>query len=162
VNPRKQINKLIKIYDTMHKILEIDGVQRVIIYKIHNGGGVIKPTGDLYSSILYEDYVKPFKSKKELSQRIVMDVDSLKIIRSAMESKRYLVRTSDLPEGNTVKEVYIGDDVKSSIIYFLRQDKKSAFFCSVATSKSDREWMTSPKEYVQVDALVNIIRQNIK
>jgi len=155
VSPRKQIRKVVNIYDEMHAVLEETNVERFLIFKAHNGGGVITPNGELYVSTLYEDYTDPFISVKADYQKLPVDVVYAKMLLEIIKNKKVDYKIEEVPEG-ILKEIYLKEGVRRSLIYFLGQDRKNVYFCSCATSQD------IIYDEITVDLAVNKIKQNIK
>lgn len=154
-SPKKQISKVVKIYDAMNKVLEETNIERFLVFKVHNGGGVINPTGDLYVSVLYEDYRLPFSSVKTDYQKLPLDNSYAKMLVDIIKEKKVHYNITNMPEG-LLRQIYSKDKVESSIIYFLGQDRKNVYFCSCASSHSNIY------DELIVDLGVNTIKQNIK
>lgn len=159
VTPKKQIKKVVAIFDTMHRILEETPVERFLVLKAHNGGGIIKPSGDLYVTVLYEDYTHPFSSIKADYQRVEVDKEYAKMLLDLLSSKKIVLQTEELENG-LLKTVYQNYGIKEGIIHYLGQDKKSVYFSSAGSSK-EKGWLQGADD-TQLDLLVNIIKQNIK
>lgn len=154
-SPRRQIAKVVGIYDTMHEVLEQTNIERFLIFKAHNGGGVISSTGDLYVSALYEDYTEPFHSVKSDYQRLPVDIVHAKMLLEIMSKKKIDYKVDEIPMG-ILKSIYQKEGVKRSLIYFLGQDRKNVYFCSCATSKEFIDYE------LNVDLAVNKVKQNIR
>jgi hypothetical protein len=156
-NSRTQIQKVVNIYDAMHDILDTTSTQRVMIFKAHNGGGIIKPSGELYSSCLYEDYIDPFHSQKAKYQKIELDGIYLKMLLETMQDGYVHLKTSEMKDG-LLKGIYQSEGVTESRIYYLGRTKKYVFYCSLANSK---EWLMDQAEKSKLDMGVSKIKQNI-
>lgn len=154
-SPKKQIMKVIRIYDAMHKVIQETNVERFMVFKAHNGGGVINPTGNLYVSVIYEDYDHPFVSMKDNYQKLSVDVPYAKILVEVIQYKKIDYNTEQMPDC-ILRQIYVNEGVKRSFIYYLGQDRKNIYFCSCATSHEQIE------RKILVDVGVNIIKQNIK
>src|SRR5678810_755741 len=89
VLPRKQIEKVVGIYDSMHKLMEETSVERMLILKTHNGGGLIKPSTPLYISALYEDYTTPLDSVKSDIQNVLLDEEFIRMMLELCKFKVY-------------------------------------------------------------------------
>lgn len=154
-SPRRQIAKVVQIYDSMHSVLDETNIERFLIFKAHNGGGVISPSGDLYVSALYEGYKDPFHSVKGDYQRLPVDIVYAKMLLEIMRTKKLDYKLEDIPPG-ILHNIYNKEGVKRSLIYFLGQDRKNVYFCSCATSKEFVDYE------LNVDLAVNKIKQNIR
>jgi hypothetical protein len=157
-NPQKQIEKVINIYDTMHLVLEETAVERFIIFKAHNGGGIIKPSGELYVTALYEDYTYPFHSVKSQYQKIEVDEIYARMLLDVIQKGQVHLYADEMKDG-LLKGIYQSEGVHEARIFFLGQDKKFIFYCSCATSK---EWLISQGEKARLELAVGKIKQNIK
>lgn len=158
ITPKKQIQKVVKIYDTMNRILEETVIQRCLVFKVHNTGGLIRPTTELFASVLYEDYRIPFTSVKEGYQRLPVDKEYIKMILDVMEKKKDFYETESIPNG-MLRDIYVREGVRNSIIYFIGQDRRNMYFCSVGTD-FDSDFLK--KQGISIDIWINIIKQNIK
>lgn len=161
INPKKQIEKVINIYDAMHRILAETNVERLLILRAHNGGGVIKPTGELYASVLYEDYLYPFHSVKSDYQKLPVDKEYAKMLLKVMQEKHVSYKVADMDENSILRKVYESEGVRYSNIYYIGQDKTNIYYCSTATSLDFDNWLSRVDQTV-VEICMNIIRQNIK
>lgn len=160
VTPRDQVKKIVTIYDTMHRIVEDSPVERFLILKAHNGGGVIKPNTPIYSSVIFEDYTHPFRSVKDQYQKLQADEEYLRLLVDVISKKRVVLKTNELSPG-LLKTIYDGEGVKYSEICFLGNDKKNIYYCSCATSV-ENGWEQSPYDKNLIFMAVNTIKQNIK
>lgn len=158
ITPRKQISKVVAVYDSMHKILDETAVERFLIMRAHNSGGIIKPNTPLYTSVIYEDYTHPFKSVKDDYQRLAVDEEYLRMLVSLCSQKSVKVFTSDLPNG-MLKSIYEGEGVKYAEFYYLGQDKKNIYYCSCATSTS--AWEDNSYQKMTIQIQMNTIKNNI-
>jgi hypothetical protein len=159
-SPRHQVEKIVNIYDQMHRIIEETPVERFLIFKSHNGGGVIKPNTPLYSSVIYEDYTAPFKSVKDVYQRIEADEEYLRMLVEMIQKKSIILKTEKLPPG-LLKNIYKAEGVKYAEKYFLGTDKKNIYYCSCGTSV-EGGWENNAYQKNAIYMAINIIKQNIK
>lgn len=156
----KQVRKVVAIYDTMAQILDETSVERILILRLHNGGEVLKSTGEMYVSVLYENYDEPFHSIKAVYQRVEVDREYARMILRLMQDKKVNYKVANMPEG-FLKNVYLSEGVKSASLHYLGQDRRNIYFTSSVTSQ-DGDWMTTPQEFVPLEVYINIIKQNIK
>jgi hypothetical protein len=159
--PEKQIKKVNNIYDEMHRILSDTPVERLLILKAHNGGGVIKPSGNLYVSVLYEDYDQPFKSVKANYQALPVDKDYARMLLDVLNQKKVFINTETAPSTSILKSLYELEGVKSSAIYCLGQDKKAVYFCTFSASKPLEDWLDSSTT-ANLEIASNKFSQNLK
>lgn len=157
-SPEDQIRKVVEIYDIMHEIIDKTSVQRILILKAHNGGGIIKPTGELYVTALYEDYIHPFSSSKGNYVKYPVDKDYARMLLEIIQSGRVELVTSQMADG-LLKGIYVTEGVSNSKLFYLRQDKKSIYYISVSSSSP---WPEGPQTDSILSILINKLRQNIK
>lgn len=157
---QSRIQRVINIYDEMHRVLAVTHAERFLVLRAHNGGGVIKPSGPLYASVLYQDYDKPFEDVKQKYQNFPVDKEYARMLLDIMQNKKVYYDTMDMPE-SVLKHIYINEGVRHVFIHYLGQDRKNIYFCSVATSKKVLTWKNTGDE-MEIDIAANLIRQNIK
>lgn len=152
-----EITKVVKIYDLMNHVLTESDVERFVIFKAHNGGGIIKIGSDLYASCVYEDYRSPFKSIKDVYQNVSLDKEYVKTLLEIINNKSTTIITSEQPD-SLLKTIYEASGVKKAKLFFLHQDKKYAYYCSVATSNENADF-ESAKARLTIDLTVDKIKQ---
>jgi hypothetical protein len=157
--PSKQIKKIVRIYDEMHRVVELTEVQRFIIFKAHNGGGLIRTNTPLFVSALHEDYSAPFTSVKETYQQVSVDGEYIRMLSAICENKSVKLKTSEMKEG-LLKDIYVAEGVRYAEIYFLGQDRKNLYFTSIASAWEDG-WSKDPEQELVVKLAINSIRNNI-
>lgn len=157
--PEKNIRKVVAIYDEMHHILNETPVKRLLILKAHNGGGVIKPSGNLYVSVLYEDYKFPFITVKSNYQSLPVDKEYAKMLVELMSSKKFVMEVDKMPD-SVLKGIYKTEGVQSSTAYFLGQDKKAVYFCTFANELELSQWFDLAQQ-TNCEVAVNKFRQNL-
>lgn len=160
MRPSKEIVKVVKIYEAMHKMLENNKVKRVLVLKAHNGGGLIRPNTPLYVSAIYEDYMSPFYSVKETYQKVVIDEAYIRTLIDLCTKKHIKIKVKDLKQC-LQKDIYDGEDIKYSELYYLGQDKKNLYFCS-CSSKEEGGWENDKQQALINNMAVNAIKNNIK
>lgn len=159
VTPKDQIRKVVLIFDTMNRILGESKVQRVLVLRAHNGGGIIKPSGDLYVSAIYDDYREPFEATKQDFQKLEADMQYAKTLLDVIQNGKVRYSIDNMPDG-ILKRVWKSIGVTHGLIYYLGQDNKNIYLCTCTTSYTGL-WLTGEEE-TELDILVNIIKQNIK
>lgn len=157
--PSKEIKKIVRIYDEMHKVVELTEVQRFIIFKAHNGGGLIRTNTPLFISALHEDYSSPFTSVKANYQQISIDGEYIRTLSAICEDKVIKFKTSEMKDG-LLKDIHIAEGIRYAEIYFLGQDRKNLYFTSIASAWEDG-WSKDPEQELVVKLAINTIRNNI-
>lgn len=157
--PRKQIQKVVNIYDWMHYVLNNTKVQRFVIKKAHNGGGLIHPTTPLYITAIYEDYSHPLKPVKDDYQRLQIDEEYIRMILDLCRNKVVRLKTKDI-KSSVLKTLEEGQGVKFVEFRYLYQDRHSIYFCSLVTAEEGESFDT-PLQQSSIALAINGIRNNI-
>ena len=108
-------------------------VERVLIVKTSNGGGVPKPTTHVYSSVLeetYDDHVKPLKPDW---QNQMTDSAYDEIIMKLSGKKMVKVKTLEMENG-MVKNIYLRNGSQGAINFMVR-DQFPFVYVSVVIDK---------------------------
>ncbi len=159
LKPSREIKKVVKIYDEMHRVLADTDVERFLIFKAHNGGGLIRPMTPLYASVIHEDYTEPFTSVKEKYQQLRIDSEYIRLLDQVCGLKKVEIYTKDV-KSQFLKEIYDGEGVKYSEVFFLGQDKKNLYYCSIVSSK-EKAWQNHKDQELAISIAINNIRNNI-
>lgn len=159
LRPSKQIGKVVNIYDAMHYILENSNVERILILKSHNGGGLIKPDTPLYVTCLYEDYTNPLESVKSFYQKMEVDEQYIRMLRDLSQAKILKRRTENLDDG-LLKNAFVKDGILYSEMQYLGQDRRNLYFCSLVTTQSTDFERATDRTAIQVS--VSGIKNNIR
>lgn len=157
--PFGQIKKIIRIYDALHVILDNNDVQRVLIVKAHNSGGLIKPHTPLYITALYEDYTAPLESIKDKWYKVAVDEEYIRILLQLCkeEKVRFIIKNM---KPSMLRDTYLSAGIQYGEFHLLGQDKKNIYFCSVV-SMWEKGWVDSISQIMNIDLAVNTIRNNI-
>lgn len=158
--PSKQINKVVRIYDSLHRLIEETKIQRILIIKAHNGGGLIKPDNSLYISVLYEDYTHPLDTIRNDYQKIEVDEEYVRMLRDLSFKKYLRININGLKSG-MLKDAYQKDDIRHAEAHFLGQDRRNVYFCTLVTTEEGEEF-DSPLQRATISVVINSIKNNLK
>lgn len=158
--PSRQIEKVVEIYDSLHRLIDETKVQRVLIFKAHNGGGFIKPDTPLYVSSLYEDYIHPLDSIRNDYQKMELDEDYVRMLRDLSVKKMLRINVKSLKAG-LLKNSYARDGVTYAEMYYLCQNRKNLYFCSIVTTIEGENFDT-PIQRSTISLVINNIKNNIR
>lgn len=159
-SPKKQIQKVVSIYDSMHNVLDETPVERFLIFRAHNGGGIIKPNNTLYVSVIYEDYTNPFRSVKDLYQKVALDEGAIRFLLDLSHQKVLQIKTKELREG-LIKSIYEGEGVMYAEAHYLGHDNKNIYYCTCGTSV-ESGWEDNSYQKMTIQMQINNIKNNIK
>lgn len=155
----ESIKQIIGIFDEMKFVISETDAERILVFKIENGGGIIKPGVQLYYSVIYEDFEKAkFDSTKDRFQRIHLDSEALTMLSQAIDKKSIAVDASMLPQNSMMFGIWEQQGITYSEYYHLQSTKKCVFFCSVSTTSVTRLF-ASPMQHSIVSLSVEKIRQ---
>lgn len=150
---------MVDIYDAMHKLMEDTTVERFLILKTHNGGGLIKSTTPLYISALYEDYTSPLMSVKGDIQNLLLDEEFIRMLLELCRTKSYRSYTKDL-KSEFLREFLQGNDITFIEMRFIKEDRKNLYICSFVTTDPEQNFDT-PVQQTAITVATNKIRNNI-
>lgn len=159
--PSGQIKKIVSIYDTMHRILDDTDVQQVLIFKVHNGGGLIKPNSPIFVSVLYEDYTTPVRSVKDSYQRLEVDREYLKMLSELYEKRHIKIKTNKLIPKSLQHSLNVLEGIEYMEFFFLGQDRRNVYFC-VCSSVWENGWSEKIDQDAFVKLSINSIKNNIR
>lgn len=159
VLPRKQIEKVVALYDAMHKLMEESSVERFLILKTHNGGGLIKSSTPLYISALYEDYTSPLGSVKSDIQNIQLDEEFIRMLLELCRNKVYRSYTKDV-KSDFLRTFLEGDNITFIELRFIKEDRKNLYISSFVTTNPEQDFDT-PVQQTAITVAVTKLRNNI-
>lgn len=157
--PSRQIAKVINIYDALHRVVENTNVQRVLIMKAHNGGGLIRPDTPLYVTVLYEDYTHPLTSIKADYQKIEVDEPYVRLLMDLILQKNVSLDVGVL-KPSILKISYDSQAIKYAEMYYIRQNRRNLYFCSIVTTEEAEVFLDS-KQRAEILLLLNTLKKNI-
>lgn len=154
-----QIKNVVAIYDNMNYVLARTPAERFLVLKAHNGGGIVRPGESLYGSIIYEDYRAPLTSVKAAWQGFEFDSEYLKLITNVYADGHSRIHTTRLNRG-ILKNALESVSIRYSEMYFLHQNKKASFYCTISTTKDEN--FDHPAHRNEITIAVNNIRNLLK
>ena len=132
---RVQLERVVKLYDAMISLSSMEDIQRVLILKIENSGGLIDPKVQLYASVLHEDYRSPINTVKTKYTKIPIDQVYVRMLHKLIQNNSVHYIISDMEDG-LLKTIYSSSGIKAAEIYYLGSDPKAVYIMSVASTSS--------------------------
>lgn len=132
---KAQLERVVKLYDAMISLSSMEDIQRVLILKIENSGGLIDPKVQLYASVLHEDYRSPVNTAKTKYTKIPIDQVYVRMLHKLIQNNSVHYIISDMEDG-LLKTIYSSSGIKAAEIYYLGSDPKSVYIMSVASTSS--------------------------
>lgn len=164
-SPASSIVDLNDIYTKcMKPVLDGTPAERFLIVKIENGGGRITPGAQLFSSVIYEDYVKGRHSVMDKYQRLNTDKSTIELLIALCSQGSAKIKMSDLADDNRVKNFAAKDKITYSELYFLAQTDSKLFYCSIGTGLEfgkgvgDAAPFDEPTTRAEIELSVNNLR----
>lgn len=127
--------KVISIYQAMNSVLQETSIDRFLILKTTNGGGKPVVGRPIYASVIYEDYNSPFKTVKEKYQHLHVDKEYIQMLIESESKGVCKMVVDEMPEESLLKKIYKAEGVEYSEVYYIHQNSKEYWYCSVSTGK---------------------------
>lgn len=153
----KQISS---VYNNMNTVLQETKANRFLILKTENGGGRPIVGRAIYASVIYEDYNSPFKSVRNEYQRLLVDQEYIQMLIEAQSQGVSSLVVKQMPDKSILKRIYTQEQVKYSEIFYLHQNKKEYWYCSIATNEDVDHYNGS--DGLRIELAVNNIREIFK
>lgn len=155
---QSNIKSILAIYDEMKRIIVNTNAERVIIFKLENGGGIIKPGAQLKASIIYEDFEKDkFESVKDRLQDVKLDSEGLNILSQCIDKKSIKIDTNSMQPVGLLYDLWRTEGVQYLEMYHLLNSRKAVFFCSIGTKEKDEKFDTGG-QHSEFSLSINKIR----
>lgn len=134
-----------QVYELMNRVVDREelGIHRMLILRIHNGGGNLSSSRTTYASVVYEECRPPLKTIVERYQSVPSDKYYMHLLQDIRLYGSALVITRDMPE-STLRDIFTVQGVVACKFYFIKE-KKCGFLwrsssemhiCSIATADS--------------------------
>jgi hypothetical protein len=130
-----QLERVVRIYDAMSILSSMKDIQRVLILKIENSGGLIDPKVQLYVSVLHEDYTFPVVSVKNKYSKLPIDQVYVRMLHELIQRNGVHYVVPEMEDG-LLKSIYASSGIKAANIYYLGSDPKAVYIMSVASTSS--------------------------
>lgn len=139
------ITKMTTLYEVMQEICINSSIERVLILKSTNGGGIPHIGSALYISVLHEFIqTQGLVSIKNKYQRLLVDQRYIEILAYlAKKEGPYKFITAKEKPGQ-IKTVYDNIGITRSDLYYIHQDK-TAFYYAAFSVTGDQEAMDDIK-----------------
>lgn len=145
-----------KVFQALDDVVRKTRVQRFLIFKGSNGGGIPKPGCPFYVSLIYEEHKDKNKSLRDKYSNLSVDGSYIDMLIHLYKNGSVKLRVEDMPVG-LLKTLYQGEGIKYSEIYFLGNSDKEILFCSVATN-TGVETFDTPSDRAEIEIAVNHLK----
>lgn len=125
------IKKMRKIYTLMDNLKADVGCDRVLILSAKNGGGIPRPGGHLYVSVLFETFDSDFVSVAEWWQNRRVDEQYVNMLCGLEEDKEGIIKlTTDKMKKSMLKDTYETEGVEASVVAKIKETGDRYYFIS--------------------------------
>jgi len=136
-----QLERVVKLYDAMSSLLSMKDIQRVLVLKIENSGGLIDPKVQLYVSVLHEDYTFPVDSVKTKYSKLPIAQVYVRMLHTLIQHNSVHYIIPEMEEG-LLKTIYSSSGIKAADVYYLGSDPKAVYIMSVSSTSSTEVFKT--------------------
>lgn len=141
------INQIHRIIDDLRSKTVI---QRVLIWKSENGGGIARFGDNLKMSVVYESYEAPFQSVKDQYEGIETDGNSIKMLVEMQERGEIAMFIHDMND-KILKRLYQGDGAFWSMWFSIGPGSDKAFYyASISTNSEKSPYQINQGKHVDI------------
>lgn len=116
---------------------EATKINRVIILKAHDSGGLLSPRTEWKASVQFEDFVAGVKPAKEFFQKIRLDYPYVKMLYKLQNDYQVNIKPDEqMPEG-MLGNIYKANGVKSTHIRLISSASKEIFYIAFDSDHED-------------------------
>lgn len=132
----KKLGDIGKIHAIMDRLRFESNIQRVLIWKSENGGGVARFGSKLKLSVVYESYEFPFRSVREDYQDLEADGHAIEVLIKMQQNGETAYFTDQMKEG-ILRRINENDGAMWSILFAIGPgDGKAFYYASASTSEA--------------------------
>lgn len=124
------IPRLHKVYEILQIIIRESAVNRAVILKLENGGGIPKLGSTLYSSVVFESCKLPLTTIKEHWQKQRIDEAYVRMMVKLNKAGELEILADDLEDG-ILKTLYQAAGIKKARIYKIAEKENRYIYASL-------------------------------
>lgn len=132
---------------------EILGAVRVLLLYAHNGGGAIKASTPIFSSVISEAVRPDCEPRMDKWHEQQLDGQYIELLRTLIESKATLIDVADMPPSK-LRDVYETDNISFSLVKLVEadwEDHTAIWYISAVMDQED------PPTAIQRDAVRTLV-----
>lgn len=122
--------KVHEVYSILNTLLADTEADRILILKTTNGGGKPKPSGSLYSSVIYEVYENPLESIRKNWQKQKLDAAYINVLLEVDKHDYHWVNVSTMEDG-MLKDLYTATGIKKGLAIKLAEKEHEYIYMAV-------------------------------
>lgn len=123
-----------QLYEILTSTLANSPMDRWTIMMVHNGGNKLNVLTESFLTILWEDFDKGQKPRKQYYQKLPMDKSLLEYFRNAYLKGSAVADIDQVDDGTVLHSAMTLSDIKHSQIYFQVETKKALYFLSFSST----------------------------
>jgi hypothetical protein len=155
------LTHMAEVYRAMERVVTVTAVERFVIFKGSNGGGVPRPGQPFYASAVHEKHKDERHERLvEKYKRIEVDANYIQLLLETIANGKKIL-DPDRMENGLLRSIYRSEGIQHSEMYFLGKTDKEVYYCTLATTK-DKERFTSDANRVEIDLAISRIREVFK
>ena len=120
-----------KLYLALEGIRDA-GVQRVIVFSGHNGGGIPRPGSPFFVSALHWSIEARDRTTPNKYQNLPIDTGYISMLVDVMDRGELRFHPDDMPCCQ-LKDIYLSEGVEDSFVIYLGTKDKQLYYLSAAT-----------------------------
>lgn len=146
-----------ELHVIMKELTDSTTVEKFLIFKGSNGGGMPKPGNHFYVSVMHEEHKEKNSYDFRTSYKdLLCDAGYISMLLEVINQKKLTVKVDELPNNSILRNIYESEKIQSLDLYFIGIINNSLFFCSVS-SLSPNGFETA-KDKALIELSVNKIR----
>ena len=155
------LTHMAEVYRAMERIITVTSVERFVIFKGSNGGGVPRPGQPFYASAVHEKHKDEHHERLvEKYKRIEVDANYIQMLLETISTGRKSLDVDKMEPG-LLRSIYRSEGIQHSECYFLGKTEKEVYYCTLATTK-DKQRFTGDGDRVEIDLAISRIREVFK
>lgn len=147
------LRRMAEVYTELEAIFNIEGVDRVLLLRGHNSGGIPTPGMPFYTSVVY----RADDHNDTRYEEVEVDAAYVKNLVEAYSKSEIRLTTTDMQPCN-LREWYTQEKVTHAVIVYLAVINVSFIYLSIASRHT--EGFTAD-EMIQIRSRINHIRKLI-
>ncbi len=150
----KQLELRNAVYKIFDDVFQQTAIKRFVIIKTENGGGKPRLDSQLYLSVIFEDFLKPFTPLTNRFQRVICEKEYVELLRKVSIDGVINNMVEEMPDGIT--KYFLEDQgVAFNQMWYIYESKTAFYYCSVSTDADGMGDMTSFNSQLVIRMAVN-------
>lgn len=150
---------LTQVYDVMNRTLESTSAKRILILKTSNSGGRPRFGVQLYASVVYEVFQRPFHSIKSDFQKIEIDEVYVTLLSDMARRGKLFIDVKTMNPG-MLKNIYDAQNIRAVWIFYIGETIMDFYYASISTDAEGAVELL--KEESELDLFISRIRALFK